>query len=213
MTDAVVSVGNPLMGDDGIGQVVVDELLDRGIDTRYDVEIAHAGTTALLALEAMSGADRAVVVDTVTDEAPPGTIRRFRYDGADGDEFDDVLMHDFSFADALSVGTDAYDLPDTVVLVGVVPATVEPEPMLSDRLSERVPEIVRVVLTELTIPLADEIETMSGNWHCSDCEEYIDESAVEDHEAKGHTVKGKIRPDRLISQDTSANMDELSETE
>lgn len=42
---------------------------------------------------------------------------------------------------------------------------------------------------------------MKTNWYCTDCEERIEREEIEEHEADGHHVKGKFRPDRLLSND------------
>lgn len=205
MTDVVVGVGNPVMGDDGVGKAVVDALYDAGIPDEYDLSVYHAGTTAFLALEAMSGADRAVVVDAIDVDAPPGTVHRFRFRDGEFDGFGDVTMHDVSFADALDAGQAAYDLPDEITLVGVVPAVVEPGVGLSDDLAARLDEIVDAVCTELNITTESELEneglTMEGKWYCKDCEQYIEKDAIDDHERQGHEVKGQLKPERLLEQD------------
>lgn len=77
MTDTsqvVIGVGKPIMGDDGVGHRVVDQLQEIEIDA----EICFAGTTAFLALEAMSGAYRAIVVDAIDVPDPEaGSLHRF----------------------------------------------------------------------------------------------------------------------------------------
>ncbi|MFD1632621.1 hypothetical protein ACOZ4L_07490 [Haloplanus ruber] len=42
---------------------------------------------------------------------------------------------------------------------------------------------------------------MNGHWYCTDCEERIDKDSIDDHEARGHHVKGHFRPDRLLPGD------------
>ena len=42
---------------------------------------------------------------------------------------------------------------------------------------------------------------MESTWYCKDCDERIDDDEVEAHENRGHTVQGKLRPDRLLEQD------------
>ncbi|MDZ7850497.1 MAG: hypothetical protein U5K70_06715 [Halodesulfurarchaeum sp.] len=42
---------------------------------------------------------------------------------------------------------------------------------------------------------------MTTIWYCTDCETRIDSETVEDHESRGHHVKGTIRPDRLLGND------------
>lgn len=217
MTDVVVGVGNPVMTDDGIGEAVVDALHERRSVDGEGIQATHTGTTAFLALEAMSGADRAVIVDAVALEAEPGTIHRFEFDGDDSADIPDVMMHDFALSDALGVGADTYDLPEEIVLIGVVPANLSVGMELTELVQQSLPRVVNVIETELgnrdgTDALGG-TGTMESNWYCMDCEENIEAEAVEKHEAQGHEVQGKLRPDRLLKQNPSdgkSDSEELS---
>lgn len=42
---------------------------------------------------------------------------------------------------------------------------------------------------------------MSSQWYCTDCETYIETEEIDEHESDGHTVKGTVRPDRLLGND------------
>lgn len=42
---------------------------------------------------------------------------------------------------------------------------------------------------------------MDTTFYCEDCDTPIDEDDVETHEEQGHTVRGTLRPNRLLSQD------------
>jgi hydrogenase maturation protease len=114
------------VGFDGLGQHVVRRKQEEGLSP--GVEATNAGTTVFFALLAMSGADHAIVVDGVeTEDASPGTIRRYRYsDGSFDGSPPAVQMHDFSFSAALRTGDDANDLPVEVVVIGVKPAATDP---------------------------------------------------------------------------------------
>lgn len=150
MTDeVVVGVGNPTMRDDGIGHRVVDELGDYP-DLPADVDLHQTATASFLALEALSGADRAVVVDAVDDGADPGTVHRYRFrDGRFEGSIPDVLMHDLSFSEALQAGREAYEIPEEVVVIGVQPASLAVGLELSDLVEAAVPRVVTAVLAEL----------------------------------------------------------------
>ena len=137
-TQAVVGVGSMVMRDDGVGYHAVDRLQER--DLPEGATATHASTTAFLALEAMSGSDRAIVVDALDLDASPGTIREFRLDQPD--QHPEVTMHDFSFSDALAAGSGAYDIPEEILLVGVVPGTVEPGVELSEPVEAALPELL-----------------------------------------------------------------------
>lgn len=147
--EVVVGVGNPTMRDDGVGHRVVDELADTP-DFPEGVELHQTATSSFLALEALSGADRAVVVDAVDGEAEPGTVHRYRFrDGAFEGQPPNVLMHDLSFSDALRAGREAYEVPPELVVLGVQPATLEIGLELSAPVEAAIPRVVIAVLAEL----------------------------------------------------------------
>lgn len=223
---AVVGVGNPTMGDDGLARAVLDRLVaDAGVIGAGDagagsVRAAFAGTTGFFALEAMDGADRAVVVDAVDANGPPGTVHRFRLDrphpsaASDGGtggsttypgKTPEVTLHDLTFGDALRTCRSAYDLPGRVVLVGVVPAVIEGGFELSDPVATAVPTAAAAVRAELGQRRRHGTDggdsRMDATWYCHDCDERIDAAAVDDHENRGHRVRGRLRPDRLLAQD------------
>jgi len=42
---------------------------------------------------------------------------------------------------------------------------------------------------------------MTAHWYCNDCDARIDRAEIDDHEADGHSVRGVVRPNRLIGND------------
>lgn len=212
-SQSVVGVGNPTMGDDGVGKTVIERLDTTG-DDHAGVRTTFTGTTGFFALEAMDGTDRAVIVDAVDVDGPPGSVHRFRFDragtGDSGGAVPEVTLHDVSFRDALRSCRSAYDLPERVVLVGVVPAEVTGRLGLSEAVSAAVPTAVAAVRAELGRRPRHErgASNVDATWYCQDCEEQIDAAAVDDHEARGHSVRGRLRPDRLLAQDPWETGDE-----
>ena len=189
---AVVGVGNPTMGDDGLGRAVVDRLEDDPA-----LSVRFAGTTAMFALEALDGADRAIVADAVEAADGDGTIHRFELGG----EGPGVTMHDFTVSEAVETCAGVYDLPSRVVVVGAVPANIEPRIGLSDRLEAVLPALTTAIHVEATHThetLGEQF--VNAQWYCVDCETTIDADAVDQHERQGHSVRGRLQPERLLSQ-------------
>ncbi|MEF8774186.1 MAG: hydrogenase maturation protease [Halobacteriales archaeon] len=152
MTEQVlVGVGNQIMGDDGLSAAVVDLLREDGVDEVPGVDLDHAGTTAFFAMEAMDGADRAIVVDAVQmPKSDPGETHRLVYrDGDFGDGVPDINMHDFSFTEALTAGESAYDVPEEIVVLGMTPKDLTAGMTLSEPVAENVDELVGMVRAEL----------------------------------------------------------------
>lgn len=42
---------------------------------------------------------------------------------------------------------------------------------------------------------------MTAQWYCINCQTYIESDEIDDHEERDHTVKGMIRPNRLLGND------------
>lgn len=77
MRSIVIGVGNPLLGDDGVGIRVAREL-SRRLDNHTGVAVTELYAGGLRLMEAMVGFDRALVVDAmVTGACPPGSVRCF----------------------------------------------------------------------------------------------------------------------------------------
>jgi hydrogenase maturation protease len=150
MKQVVVGVGNPIMTDDGLAKRAIESIEDAEVNA----ETYFASTTAFLALEAMQGADRAIVIDALdVPGAEPGSIHRYLLNGADPDpSTPEVLMHDFSFSDAIEMGECAYSIPEEMVLIGMVPERVEAGLSLTDTVRERIPVLVDRIVEELNRP-------------------------------------------------------------
>jgi hydrogenase maturation protease len=71
-----MGLGNPLMGDDGIGCSVVERMTrEAGVDA--DAEFLLAGCDLLRHEYRMRGCQRVILVDAMLDDQPPGTVSVF----------------------------------------------------------------------------------------------------------------------------------------
>lgn len=148
---SIVGVGNQIMRDDGLSAAVIDRLREQGLDEREGVALHHAGTTAFFALEAMDGADRAIVVDALQIAgAEPGSLHRtVLHEGEFEGEDVDIDMHDFTFTEALAAGDHAYDVPEEIVIVGIVPKDLSAGLTLSEPVAKNIDALVDLVREEL----------------------------------------------------------------
>lgn len=142
----VVGVGSEIMGDDGFGPHVIERLQNSEYASNNAVEFVNAGTTGFLALEAMSGANHALVIDAVQTGSPPGTIQEYRcVDGTFVDDVPDMTMHDVSFTEALVYAREVYDLPEEIRILGVEPATIAPSLELSESVEAAIPDVIDII--------------------------------------------------------------------
>ena len=125
MRTAVYGIGNILLGDDGIGPAVV-----RFLSSNYmlppEITLEDLGTPSLDLPSYLAGYDRVIFIDALALDAPPGSIRVFsRSEILAAPIGIRVSPHEPTLADALHVLDFAGTAPREVVLVGVVPSTLE----------------------------------------------------------------------------------------
>lgn len=120
---AVVALGSVLEGDDGAGPAALAALLARW-ELPPEVEPLDLGTPGPYLAEHLRGFDAVVILDAVRSELPPGTVlvendvRRIRSAPAR------LSPHDPNLGEALDQLALTGELPEDVVVVGVVPGRV-----------------------------------------------------------------------------------------
>ncbi|MEP7091833.1 MAG: hydrogenase maturation protease, partial [Nocardioidaceae bacterium] len=74
----VLGIGNPIMGDDGIGIALLEALMAAGL--RRPVDFVDGGTIGMSLLPAVEDAGSLLVLDAVAGSGPPGTVVRLEGD-------------------------------------------------------------------------------------------------------------------------------------
>ena len=138
----VIGLGNPLMGDEGIGWHVAGRL---AADPRLPAgaEAITGGTDLLGCAGRIEGRQRVVVVDAILDDAEPGSVSVGIGDLEERQEH----AHHLSVAQAVKLLQLITPARFTVVGVSVRAASLGEE--LSPALAARLPAIVDRVLEEL----------------------------------------------------------------
>ena len=151
MRTAVYGIGNILLGDDGVGPAVARYLEDN-FCFPDGVALEDLGTPSLDLPNYLSGYDVVIFVDAVAADAPAGAIRTYSRSEitavAPGIR---ISPHEPTINDALIVLDFAGNAPRDVVLVGVVPRTLEGGVALSPQVTDAVSDAAEVVLAELAV--------------------------------------------------------------
>lgn len=147
---AVVGLGNVLLGDDGFGPTVI-ELLSAGWDFPAEVELVDGGTPGLHLVTCVHGRDALVLIDTVTGPGAPGELRCYRREDLQRlPILSRVSPHDPAVLEALAMADLAGRAPRTVLVVGVIPASLALETTLSPPVRAACPRAAALVVEELT---------------------------------------------------------------
>ena len=152
MTDAdvdllVLGLGNLLCGDDGAGVAAVSRLRET-FGAPPGVEVLDGGTLGLSLLPYLQRARRAILVDAVRTSDPPGTLVRLEGDDVAHAASHRLSPHQVGVADLLDGAALTGRRPDPLVLVGVVPASMELTTSLTAAVEARLDALVEAVVDE-----------------------------------------------------------------
>jgi len=139
----LIGLGNPLMGDDGIGWRVAERL---AADPRLpaDAEAICGGTDLLRCAAQIEGRRWVILVDAVQDDAPPGTVSIIEEDAMD---LNREHAHHLSAGQAVKLLRLTMPVGFTLLGVSVQSARMASE--LSPELAARMPAILDRVIEEL----------------------------------------------------------------
>lgn len=160
----VVGLGNPLLGDDGVGWRVVDALERRLAEAAAPgrlppLELDRVAVGGLGLMERLIGSERAILVDALdAGPDPPGTVLVLPVERASALSGRLDGAHDASLLAALDAGRAmAAPLPSEIVVVTVRAGRVD---TFCERLS---PEVARAVPAAVEAVLAVLLDATGGS--------------------------------------------------
>ncbi|HEY5270817.1 MAG TPA: hydrogenase maturation protease [Anaerolineales bacterium] len=151
MKTLVIGLGNPILGDDGVGWRVVEEIA-RKTANKPDVEVDCVSLGGLSLMERITGCERVILVDSIfTGEKPIGTVSLFLLtELPDLSSGHTTAVHDTSLRNALKVGRSMDILlprDEEVFIVAIEAENVyDFSETLSPVVEAAVPQAVRAVL-------------------------------------------------------------------
>jgi hydrogenase maturation protease len=143
MKTLVVGLGNPILGDDGVGWKVADEV-EKHLAKDVPVDVTCLSVGGISLMEHLIGYDHAIIVDAFATDAPVGSISVLRLDQLPNySAFHTTSSHDTSLQNAMELGrTMGAHLPEDVMIVGVA---TKPVFDFSEELSAPVARVVHSV--------------------------------------------------------------------
>jgi hydrogenase maturation protease len=147
-TTLVLGLGNILLGDEGVGARVAQQL-QALYHFPEGTRIVEGGTLALDLLPDVEDTDRLVVIDAVDMGAAPGEVVRIVDEDVPAFLSIKVSPHQMGLADILSVARLRGRAPEKLVLWGVQPAVIDTTLELSPVVAAQVRALVSGVLADL----------------------------------------------------------------
>ena len=150
MKTLVIGLGNPILGDDGVGWRVAEEVKARLTSSQADVECLSLGGISLM--ERLIGYERAILIDAFISEKEPGSLTVSNLNELPNySAFHITSVHDTSLQNAIKLGKSlGAKLPDDVTVVGISAKYVyDFSEELSQPVSESVPKATKIVINML----------------------------------------------------------------
>jgi hydrogenase maturation protease len=144
----VLGLGNVLLEDDGAGAAAVARLLDQ-YEPPAGVRVFDGGTLGLALLPYLESADTVVLVDAVRTDDAPGSLVRLTGDDVAPAVATRLSPHQVGVADLLDSARWIGRYPRQVILLGVVPQSMELAVGLSEPVRAALPALVALIVEEV----------------------------------------------------------------
>lgn len=121
MKTIIIGLGNPILGDDGVGWKVVEEI-GRQLPADVSVGIECLSVGGISLMEHLIGYDRAIIIDAfIADAEDLGSILIHKLEELpDYSAFHIASAHDTSLQNAIRLGKEmGAHLPDEVIVIGI----------------------------------------------------------------------------------------------
>jgi hydrogenase maturation protease len=145
----VVGLGNPILGDDGVGWKVAEHVKEQlpSIMNQVDVDCVSLGGISLM--ERLIGYERAILIDAFASNDNNGSILVLKLsDLPNYSAFHTTSAHDTSLQNAIELGRSmGAKLPEDITIVGITTKPIyDFGEELSPPVAESVPHAARIVL-------------------------------------------------------------------
>lgn len=143
----VLGLGNLLCGDDGAGVAAVLRLRERWAEPE-GVLVLDGGTLGLSLLPYLQSARTVILVDAIGADEPVGTLVRLSGDEVGPAAAHRLSPHQVGVADLLDGARLLGGNPETISLVGIVPAATELSVERTPAVEARIDDLVEAVVAE-----------------------------------------------------------------
>jgi hydrogenase maturation protease len=147
----IVGVGNPLLGDEGVGWHIVENLSQMVMPD--DVRILDCGCDLLNLASCIDKPRRIIVVDAIRAGGKPGQIHTFNLDELDAIQTQKASAHQLQIVDTLRLLKQTYPCLACckITVMGIEPGALELSTELSEEVNKSIANLTRLVLEEISL--------------------------------------------------------------
>ncbi|MDE3174351.1 MAG: HyaD/HybD family hydrogenase maturation endopeptidase [Gemmatimonadota bacterium] len=146
--DVVVGLGNPIMGDDGVGLAALERLRE-GWEIPAAVELVDGGTWGMTLLPLIESSERVLFLDAIRTGGPIGAAVTLRGAEIPRQVALKVSQHQIDLREVLAVAEFRGTLPLEMVAVGLEPATFALGDPMTPAVADNVDLVVEMAVKQL----------------------------------------------------------------
>lgn len=151
MRTLVLGIGNPILGDDGVGFHIAQELANEIKDENIDVK--DTSVDGLNLLELIVGYDKVIIIDAImTEDGEVGEIYQLKPEDIGKPAQSIISAHHLNLLTAIKLGKRLFPkkMPGAVIVfaVGIQEVTEFTEEM-TGKVKEAIPKAVNLILAEV----------------------------------------------------------------
>ncbi len=163
----VVGMGNVLMQDEGVGIRAIEEL-ENQYQIPDGVTIIDGGTTGMELYNPIRSCDQLIVADAVNTGAAYGSLVRIANEEIPQFFQTKLSNHQLGLSDLLALMTLKGEKPEHVVVIGMVPHSLETQLGLTEEAKKGLSAMVNMLVKELAdlgVVLGKRAHPKVGHWH------------------------------------------------
>ena len=150
MKTIILGIGNLILGDDGVGVHVANEL--KKLINSPDITVDEAITGGMNLLDLILGYDKAILIDAVkSEDAENGEVKRILL--SEFNTMHSCNPHDVSLSEAIKMAKKLGEnrIPKEIVIIGIMMKQIPCEfgEELSENIAAAVPTAVKMTLNEI----------------------------------------------------------------
>ena len=146
----IIGLGNPLMGDDALGLLVLGRLQQEWT-LPDDVRRVDGGTWGLSLLPAIEDAHRVIFIDAVRCGAAPGSLVVLCDEEIPARRSTKLSPHQVDLREVIALARFRGRVPERMVVMGIEPERIELGEPLSPPVAAAVDALLGLVVTELEL--------------------------------------------------------------
>jgi len=143
----ILGLGNILLGDEGVGVRVAEQLLTHPLPD--EIEVIDGGTAGYELINFFEGKEKVIIVDAVKTNDTPGSVYKLDLALVQEDETVQLSLHQIGLKNVFKMAS-LMDLNPEVTLVGIVPKDYQDYNIgLSEEVEKAIPLAIETVIKEI----------------------------------------------------------------